>query len=143
MPIIGSWNQTAEVSFYRNLNFSQLKWQNNFFKWIHNAQSNFSVRNFITLILGEFSFKLVASSKILVAMATKVVATWRVARVLDTSTWKIKLLGDPCWCYDLPIWGSIGKVSPWEGERYSSLEIEIIYHNNNIVISVFPRCSLT
>ena len=134
---------------YVNLNFIWLKWQKNL-----NFTSEFITLRAIFFCLefyhldfsrcaGDFSFKLAASSKILVAMATKVVATWRVARVLDTSTWKIKLLGDPCWCYDLPIWGSIGKVSPWEGERYSSLEIEIIYHNNIIIISLFPRCSLT
>ena len=55
-----------------------------FNKWIHNAHNmfffcpdyyhvDFSRR------VGDFRFKLVASSKILVAMATKMVATWRVA----------------------------------------------------------------
>ena len=63
MPIIGSWNQTAEVSFYRNLNFSQLKWQNNFYKWIHNAQSNFFYCPEFYYVdfsrrAGDFSFKL-------------------------------------------------------------------------------------
>ena len=84
MPITGSWIQTAEVSFHRNLNFSQLKWQKNFYKWVHNAQSNFFSSEFYyvdcSCQAGDFSFKLVASSKILVAMVTKVVATWRVVK---------------------------------------------------------------
>ena len=58
-----------------------------FYKWIHNAQSNFFfVQNFIVDFsrqAGDFSFKLVASSKILVAMVTKVVVTWRVVQRAD------------------------------------------------------------
>ena len=53
-----------------------------FYKWIHNAQQTFFCPEFYNVDFsrraGDFSFKLVASAKILVAMATKVVATWRV-----------------------------------------------------------------
>ena len=55
-----------------------------FYKWSRNAQSNFFFCPEFYHVdfsrgAGDFSFKLVASSRILVAMATKVVATWKVA----------------------------------------------------------------
>ena len=54
-----------------------------FNEWIHNAHSiflgpEFYHVDFSRLAGGDFRFKLVASFKILVAMATKMVATWRV-----------------------------------------------------------------
>ena len=50
-----------------------------FYKWIHNAQSNFFFcpefyHIYFSPRPGDFSFKLVASAKILVAMVTKLVA---------------------------------------------------------------------
>ena len=73
--------------FYFCLSFSRLKWQ---------MKLNLTRSEFITLAAflggldfyhvdfsrraGDFRFKLVASFKILVAMATKMVATWRVVR---------------------------------------------------------------
>ena len=89
MPIIGSWNQTVELSFYLNLNFSRLKWQKNL-----NFTSEFITLRAIFFLsghvdfsrwAGDLCFKLVASAKILVAMATKVVATWRVASMYVAS----------------------------------------------------------
>ena len=53
-----------------------------FHKWIHNAHATFFCLEFCPVDFsrrsGDFRFKLVASCKILVAMATKMVATWRV-----------------------------------------------------------------
>ena len=74
----------VELSFYLNLNFSRLKWQKNlnFTSEFITLSNFFSVRNFITLILVAglaTSVSKFQNSKILVAMATKVVATWRVA----------------------------------------------------------------
>ena len=85
--ILGSWNQTVELSFNFSLNFSRLKSQMTdelkFHKWIQNAHSTFFCLEFYPFDFshqsGDLRFKLVASSKILVAMATKMVATWRVA----------------------------------------------------------------
>ena len=54
LPIIGSWNQTIELSFYLNINFSRLKWQKNLnftSEFIRLRAIFFSVRNFITMIL--------------------------------------------------------------------------------------------
>ena len=55
-----------------------------FNKLIHNAHSIFLGLDFyhvdFSCRAGDFCFKSVASFKILVAMATKMVATWRVAR---------------------------------------------------------------
>ena len=54
LPIIGSWNQTVELSFYLNLNFSRSNWQKNLnftSEFIMLRAIFFSVRNFITLIL--------------------------------------------------------------------------------------------
>ena len=107
LSILGSWIQMVELSFHFSLNFSSLKSQMtdelNFHKWIHNTHSTFFCREFYPIDFscwgGDLGFKLVASSKILVTMATKMVATWRVGRTiysmlavtLWTEQWRIDL----------------------------------------------------
>ena len=83
IPIIGSWNQTIELSFYLNLNFSRLKWQKNLnftSEFIRLSSEQFFFRpkfyhDDFSCRAGDFIFKLVASSKFLVAMAGSISCT--------------------------------------------------------------------
>ena len=74
----------VELSIYLNLNFSQLKWQKNlnFTSEFITLRAIFFCPEFYHVDFirraGDFSFKLGASAKILVTMATKVIKTWRV-----------------------------------------------------------------
>ena len=84
---LGSGNLTVETLFYFCLSFSRLKCQMKlnltsefitltaFFGGPDIYHADFSPQ------AGDFHFKLVASFKILVAMATKMVTTWRVGNI--------------------------------------------------------------
>ena len=91
----------VKLSFYLNLYCSWLKWQNlNFTSKFKTLRAIFFRPEFyhddFSRRAGDFILKLVTRSKILVAMVTKVVATWRVDKLHPQLSSIISVKKHPC-----------------------------------------------